>query len=101
MQNCFTEACTKIDAYRSAYPGNKKGFHISWDDITDLKAANGGSIDGIRGYYALEDTGKFTVFFLGTVKDAAGNYNDVNETTATVKARPCPLMCSITAGAFT
>jgi hypothetical protein len=93
MNNCFTEACPGVAVYRSAYPGNKKAHHFKKSDLADLEAAYGGPLDGIRIWPALDSDGNFVFYAVGTIKDSAGNYNDVNGTNATIKLRPCPLMC--------
>ena len=99
MTNCYTEACTNVPAYRSAYSGKKKGFHIKATDIADLIASYGNNIDGVRIYLAIEDN-DFAAYFVGTVKDANGNFNDINVTNATLKAKPCPVFCNTVTNSF-
>lgn len=100
MTNCYPEACGKITAYRAANPGKKKGFALKNADIADLSAEYGGSLDGIRFYFGLDNSGDIEVFYLGTVKDSNGDFNDVNVTSATGKWRPCPLMCDNSGSPF-
>jgi hypothetical protein len=98
--NCYSEACGKITAYRSAYAGKKKGFLLKMTDIADLISAYGNNLDGIRFYFGLDNSGDIEVFYLGTVKDSNGDFNDVNVTSATGKWRPCPLMCDNSGSPF-
>lgn len=100
MTNAYTEACTNVAAYRSAYSGKRKGFLIKATDIADLISAYGSNLDGVRIYVGL-DSGDFEAYIVGTVKDANGDFNDVNVTNATVKAKPCPFFCSATSNSLT
>lgn len=100
MTNAYSEAVTKVAAYRSAYSGKKKGFLIKAVDIADFISAYGSNIDGVRLYIGL-DNGDFEAYAVGTVKDASGNFNDVNVENATIKMKPCPVFCNTTSNSFT